>query len=83
MTAQQTDTEIILQARNVSKHFGGLVAVSEVTFDLPQGEILGLIGPNAGGKSTFLKLILGELEPLSGSVRVRPTGDWWPATSNR
>jgi branched-chain amino acid transport system ATP-binding protein len=80
MTAQQTQTEVILQARNVSKHFGGLVAVSEVTFELPQGEILGLIGPNGAGKTTLFNVINGVYAPTEGQVLFKGTdiSSWQP-----
>jgi len=57
-----------LEVRNLSKHFGGLVAVSELSFDVHQGEILGLIGPNGAGKTTVYNCISGALRPTSGSV---------------
>jgi len=57
----------ILKADKVSKRFGGLVAVNEVSFDINAGEILGLIGPNGAGKSTMFNLLTGTL-PLSGGA---------------
>ncbi len=56
----------ILQVENVSKHFGGLVAVSHVTFDLPEGQILGLIGPNGAGKTTLFNVINGVYPATEG-----------------
>ena len=49
--------------RDLSKSFGGIVAVDGVSFDVEEGEILGIIGPNGSGKSTLFNCILGQLEP--------------------
>jgi branched-chain amino acid transport system ATP-binding protein len=58
----------LMQVRNLSKHFGGLAAVSELSFDVRKGEILAIIGPNGAGKTTTLNLMSGLLEPTSGSI---------------
>ena len=58
----------ILQVENLSKRFGGLTAVDDVSFTLTQGEILGIIGPNGSGKTTLFSLISGFLMPNSGLV---------------
>jgi branched-chain amino acid transport system ATP-binding protein len=58
----------LLQAQEVSKRFGGLQALSHVTFDLPEGEILGLIGPNGAGKTTLFNCINGIYAPEEGQV---------------
>jgi branched-chain amino acid transport system ATP-binding protein len=67
-----TDTppgkETVLQVENVSKHFGGLVAVDHLTFDVKESEILGIIGPNGAGKSTILGVISGFYGATSGKV---------------
>ncbi|WP_316232654.1 ABC transporter ATP-binding protein [Bradyrhizobium sp. SZCCHNPS2010] len=60
----------VLDVREVKKSFGGITAVNGVSFDVQEGEILGLIGPNGCGKSTLLNCILGQLVPSSGEVRV-------------
>ncbi len=57
--------EVLLEARNAEKVFGGLVAVNRLSFSMKSGEILGLIGPNGAGKSTMFNLVTGVL-PLSG-----------------
>ena len=61
----------ILQARRVTKHFGGLAAVSLVSFDLREGEILGLIGPNGSGKTTLVNVITGMLPYTDGEVQFK------------
>ena len=58
----------LLQIQDVSKRFGGLQALAHVTFDLPQGEILGLIGPNGAGKTTLFNCINGIFSPEEGRV---------------
>jgi branched-chain amino acid transport system ATP-binding protein len=60
----------VLEVRDVAKSFGGIHAVRGVSFDVYEGEILGLIGPNGSGKSTLFNCILGQLAPTSGDVRV-------------
>ena len=62
---------IILSLQNVSKRFGGLQALSNITFDLPQGQILGLIGPNGAGKTTLFNAINGVFPPESGRIIFR------------
>jgi branched-chain amino acid transport system ATP-binding protein len=57
-----------LEVRGLSKRFGGLVAVKQMSFDLRGGEILGLIGPNGSGKSTVMSLIMGIVRPDTGSI---------------
>jgi branched-chain amino acid transport system ATP-binding protein len=59
---------MILQVQNVTKRFGGLLAVSRVSFDLPEGQILGLIGPNGAGKTTLFNVINGIYRPEEGQV---------------
>jgi branched-chain amino acid transport system permease protein len=60
----------ILRVINLSKMFGGLKAVSDVSFDLAAGEILGLIGPNGAGKTTLFNLLSGALKPTGGEIRL-------------
>jgi branched-chain amino acid transport system ATP-binding protein len=61
----------LLSLQSVSKRFGGLQALLNVTFDLPQGEILGLIGPNGAGKTTLFNVINGVYAPESGHILFR------------
>jgi branched-chain amino acid transport system ATP-binding protein len=59
---------ILLSLQSVSMRFGGLQALLNVTFDLPQGQILGLIGPNGAGKTTLFNVINGVYRPESGRI---------------
>jgi len=61
----------ILEAHGVTKRFGGLAAVSGISFNLGDGEILGLIGPNGSGKTTLVNVITGALTGSDGDVRFR------------
>ena len=60
--------ETLLQIRNAGKNFGGLQALSGVTFDIQRGETVGLIGPNGSGKSTLFNVITGTFPPSAGTV---------------
>lgn len=61
-------TAAVLSVRMARKAFGGLIAVNDVSFDVKEGELLGLIGPNGSGKTTLLNLISGALKPTSGQI---------------
>jgi branched-chain amino acid transport system ATP-binding protein len=61
----------LLEAERITKRFGGLVAVHDVSFEIPQGSIVSLIGPNGAGKTTFFNIVAGIYDPTQGSVRVR------------
>ncbi len=61
-------TEAVLEGERLTKHFGGLPALTDVSFTVARGEILGLIGPNGAGKSTLLNLISGIFSPSDGRV---------------
>jgi branched-chain amino acid transport system ATP-binding protein len=58
----------LLEARNVRKEFGGLVAVSDIDFTIPEGAIVSLIGPNGAGKTTFFNMITGVYKPTGGRI---------------
>lgn len=58
----------ILEVKSISKHFGGLKAVDDVSMDVREGEVLGIIGPNGAGKTTFFNLITGTYSLTSGKI---------------
>lgn len=60
--------ETLLQVQNVSRRFGGIIAVSDVSFDMRRGEILGLMGANGAGKTTLFSMIAGNIAPSSGRI---------------
>ena len=75
----------MLEVSQLTKSFGGFIAVKDVSFQVAEGEILGLIGPNGSGKSTLFNCILGQLAPSSGEVRIddRPITGMRPCDLNR
>jgi len=62
------DSNNVLEIERITKNFGGLCAIKDVSFSFIEGEILGLIGPNGAGKSTLFNLIAGLYKPTSGRV---------------
>jgi len=63
--------DVILDVSGLSKHFGGVVAVDNVSFQVRAGDFLGIIGPNGSGKTTLVNLISGFVSPTSGKVTYR------------
>jgi len=61
----------LLEVDNLTKRFGGLTAINDVSFRVDKGQVVGLIGPNGAGKTTLLRLITGILRPDSGKVRFK------------
>jgi len=59
-----------IEIRNLTKTFGDLMALDDVTVSLEQGQIVGLLGPNGSGKTTLIKILNGLLQPTSGSVTI-------------
>ena len=77
--------EVLLSAQNLTKRFGGLAAVNDVSLDLLRNRIHAVIGPNGAGKSTLANLLSGDLPPTSGSVRLgdRDITGWNPEQISR
>ena len=63
----------MLEIQNITKRFGGLVALKNVTFNVNKGEILAIIGPNGAGKTTLINVISGFLKPEEGTVKSNGT----------
>lgn len=61
--------EVLLHAENIQKHFGGVVAVNDVSLEILRGELRCIIGPNGAGKSTLFNLLCGMLRPNAGTIR--------------
>ena len=66
-----SNTEAILEIRGLTKRFGGVTAVSDVSFEIRPGDVFGIIGPNGSGKTTLINCITGFLKPTAGTVRFK------------
>jgi branched-chain amino acid transport system permease protein len=73
ITKRQISRDVVLEVRNISKSFGGLKAVQDVSFTVNRGMILGIIGPNGAGKTTLFNLLNGFARPDQGEVVVQGT----------
>jgi ABC-2 type transport system ATP-binding protein len=62
--------DLKIEARRLTKHYGSLVAVDQLSFDVGAGEVLGFLGPNGAGKSTTMKMLTGFLAPTSGTALI-------------
>jgi branched-chain amino acid transport system ATP-binding protein len=60
--------EPILSVKGITKRFGGLIALNDVSFDVKKGEVVGLMGPNGAGKTTLLNVVAGEYAPDAGAI---------------
>jgi branched-chain amino acid transport system ATP-binding protein len=75
-------SQTLLSVRGVTKRFGGLVAVSDVSFDMQKGDLVSIIGPNGAGKTTLFNLLTGQLAPSAGQVLFEGV-DIGPLSPNR
>ena len=64
-------SDVILDVANLSKAYGGVQAVQDVSFSLNSGELLALIGPNGAGKTTCFNMLMGQIRPDFGTVRLK------------
>ena len=64
------DSDVLIEVRSLSKHYGTVAAVQDLTFSVAAGEVLGLVGPNGAGKTTTLRSLAGIIHPTSGTVRL-------------
>jgi len=62
--------ELVIEANNISKQFGDRVLFENMSFNIPKGAIVGIIGPNGAGKSTLFKMLMGQEQPDSGTIRI-------------
>src|SRR5690625_7998183 len=68
LNAKKGVSVMVLKINNVSKQFGGIKALTDVSFDISEGEILGIIGPNGAGKTTMFNMITSFYMPTSGVI---------------
>jgi len=66
----QTAPETMIEARNISKFYGAFVAVRDVSFSIPRGQVVAFLGPNGAGKTTIMKILTGFLAPSEGSASI-------------
>jgi ABC-2 type transport system ATP-binding protein len=63
-------TPLMIEAQNLNKQFGSFLAVRDVSFSIPKGEVVAFLGPNGAGKTTTMRLLTGFVAPTSGSARI-------------
>jgi branched-chain amino acid transport system permease protein len=68
---EESDSGVVLEVAGVSKRFGGVNALRDVTLEISSGEVLAVIGPNGAGKSTLVNVVSGNLRPTTGHVQLR------------
>ena len=65
-----TSNNALIESQHLTKHYGDKVAVNDVSFEVYAGEVFGFLGPNGAGKTTTIKMIVGLLQPTSGTIKV-------------
>lgn len=69
-TATSTNTVTMIEAKKLSKYFGPFVAVEDISFSIPEGQIVAFLGPNGAGKSTTMRILTGYLAPSKGTTLI-------------
>ncbi|MFN8855419.1 MAG: ATP-binding cassette domain-containing protein, partial [Planctomycetaceae bacterium] len=64
------DTELMIEAQGLCKHYGQFAAIENVTFSIPAGQVTAFLGPNGAGKSTTMKILTGFLSATRGTARI-------------
>ena len=64
------DPKVMIEAKGLSKYYGPFVAVQDVSFAIPEGQIVAFLGPNGAGKTTTMKLLTGYLAPSAGHAAI-------------
>src|SRR5262245_4715401 len=84
-TCSQGACEMLLEVKHISKSFGGVQALADVSFDLQPGEVHALVGENGAGKSTLIKIITGAIRPDDGTLSLdgQPIAHNDPLTARR
>ena len=72
---EEAPGEVSLRTENLTKYFGAIEAVKDVSLDIRSDEILAIAGDNGAGKSTFIKMLSGVLQPTAGDIYLRENGD--------
>lgn len=70
LAAAVMETDALVEARGLTKHFGTLEAVRGIDFDIPRGRCIGLLGPNGAGKTTTMRMLMGLTTPTAGTMRL-------------
>jgi ABC-2 type transport system ATP-binding protein len=66
----EVENKIMIEAKNLSKYFGEFMAIKDITFSVPQGQIVAFLGPNGAGKTTTMRVLTGFLSPSKGSASI-------------
>lgn len=64
------DYEVMIEAQSLCKYYGSFVAIEDISFSIPRGQVVAFLGPNGAGKTTTMKILTGYLAPSSGAVRI-------------
>src|SRR6187401_1162805 len=74
---------IMIEAAGLSKFYGPFVAIKDISFSIPEGQIVGFLGPNGAGKSTTMRILAGYLAATSGSARIDDIDVFWNPVAAR